>query len=81
MKNDTIRSLLGTWTFRKEVIADMGYYRVMAYLVMHLMPDPLQLYGCQMQNCSELDNQVCQQGECLNTETNTVEWSDGTYLL
>ena len=73
-------SLVGTWTLKKEVTADMGYYKVLAYLVFHFMPDPLAIYGCHLEDCKETNNHVCQQGACLNTETSTVEWSDGTCL-
>jgi hypothetical protein len=71
-------SLLGTWTLETHVKADLGYYKAKAFLVMHFMPDPLQIYACRSKHCKELENQVCQQGECVNTEDSTVEWSDGT---
>jgi hypothetical protein len=71
-------SLLGTWTLETHVKADLGYYKAKAFMVMHFMPDPLQIYGCRSKHCRELDNEVCQQGECVNTEDSTVEWSDGT---
>jgi hypothetical protein len=87
-------SLHGTWSFLSESTADLGYYEGRAYLVMHFMPDPMQaLRSCDddddddafgAKNCSELRNHACSydpqtgEKECVNTETSTVEWSDGT---
>jgi len=76
-KDTALNSLFGTYTFVSESKADLGFYNVMAFLVVHLMPDPLRFLGCTKKNCSEVDNQVCQkQNECANVETQVVEWSD-----
>lgn len=74
-------SLLGTWTFQTKSSSDLGYYKGSAFLVMHVMPDPLQAYQCQLQDCDERQNQICQQDTCVDISTTISEWSDGMYLI
>ena len=73
--------IYGTWTFTTETMTDVGYYKGLAYVVMHLMPDPMQVKSCILKDCIEADNQACSHTgadhECLNTETTDAEWSDG----
>ena len=85
-----LNSLLGhTVTIVNKASADVGYYELETYMVIHFMPDPLRSLGCFVQNCSELENKVCQNNNnngsggdgtaktCIDTETNIAEWSDG----
>ena len=84
MKNESLiaSGLYGTWTFSTTTMTDVGYYKGRAYMVMHLMPDPMQVRSCQLEGCSEASNQLCQhKKECVNTETTVVEWSDGAYTM
>lgn len=80
---ELINQLYGTWTFVSQSEADLGYYKAKAYLVVHFMPDPSQTLGCSKDDCSEFQNQLCQDGGsvCVNTETAPVEWSDGKELF
>lgn len=82
MKDEALfESLYGTWTFVSESKADLGYYDALVYFVVHFMPDPLRKLGCSKANCSELDNHVCQdRSACVTTESNIVQWSDGTFI-
>lgn len=90
-KQDAIEALLGTWTWTTETSSDMGYYRGMAYVAVHFMRDPLQIYGCRDPTCIEADNQICQPSSsssgtstsptgqsCVDTTSNRVQSSDGT---
>ena len=95
-KLDAMHDLLGTWTLHTDASVDIGYYKAKSFLVMHVLQDPLRVYSCQLKGCDELNNQACQQSggggggfsendgddntECLDTETNIVEWSDGTFV-
>eukprot|EP00536_Pseudo-nitzschia_multiseries_P010568 jgi/Psemu1/67488/estExt_Genemark1.C_3270027 len=38
--------LYGTWTFTTQTMTDIGYYKGLAYVVVHLMPDPMQVKSC-----------------------------------
>ena len=81
--------LYGTWTFTTQTMTDVGYYKGLAYVVMHVMPDPMQVKSCVIegdgkkhQACIEANNQVCNHAggttqECVDIETSPVEWSDG----
>jgi hypothetical protein len=85
--------LYGTRTFTTQTMTDVGYYKGVAYVVMHLMPDPMQVKSCVIKGdksknnttCIEADNKACshvgaidnENEECVDTETHTVEWSDG----
>lgn len=80
--------LYGTWTFTTETMTDIGYYKGIAYVVMHLMPDPMQVKSCSFsdkKHCREITNRACSHGGangnenqiCVNTETTELEWSDG----
>jgi hypothetical protein len=53
-------AVLGTWTFQTHTKSDVGYYTGSTFVVMHLMTDPLSMLGCQRNDCSELDNQICE---------------------
>jgi hypothetical protein len=84
MKNESLiaSGLYGTWTFATQAMTDIGYYKGRAYVIMHLMPDPMQARSCELKECAELSNHVCQKQndgkeECVSTETSVVEWSDG----
>ena len=81
--------LYGTWTFTTQTMTDVGYYKGLAYVVMHVMPDPMQIKSCVIPGdgkkhhaCIEADNQVCNHDgnsnqECVDIETSMVDWSDG----
>ncbi len=79
--------IYGTWTFTTETMTDVGYYKGLAYVVMHLMPDPMQVKSCTINAdnkqpaCIEADNQACSHTgvdqRCISTETEELEWSDG----
>ena len=77
--------LYGTWTFTTQTMTDVGYYKGLAYVVMHVMPDPMQVKSCVIEGtCIEADNQVCNHAggttqECVDIETSPVEWSDGVF--
>ena len=88
--------LYGTWTFTTQTMTDVGYYKGLAYVVMHVMPDPMQVKSCTIQGdgkmhkaCIEADNRACshlgakddEQQVCVSTETSMVEWSDGMCLV
>jgi hypothetical protein len=62
MKNESLiaSSLYGTWTFVTQTMTDVGYYKGRAYVVMHLMQDPMQIYSCQREDCPERYNKICQ---------------------
>jgi hypothetical protein len=96
MKNvSRIASLMGTWTLQTQLHANIGRYEMRSYFSMHLMPDPMRGYGCQMDDdnndddanhpvCPEIMNQACVSDpkanqECVSTETEVLNWSDGTY--
>ena len=92
MKNTTrISSLMGTWTGQTSLKAAVGPYEMRLYFVVHLMPDPLRGYGCDMGDaCKELDNRVCilhddrktSSHECVELETyGLVTWSDVSAFL
>jgi len=86
--------LYGTWTFTTETMTDVGYYKGIAYVVMHIMPDPMQVKSCVIKgtskdknnSCIEANNKACshvgavdnEHEECVNTENSEVEWSDVT---
>eukprot|EP00535_Pseudo-nitzschia_heimii_P002350 CAMPEP_0197191912 /NCGR_PEP_ID=MMETSP1423-20130617/24237_1 /TAXON_ID=476441 /ORGANISM="Pseudo-nitzschia heimii, Strain UNC1101" /LENGTH=113 /DNA_ID=CAMNT_0042644697 /DNA_START=117 /DNA_END=454 /DNA_ORIENTATION=+ len=86
--------LHGTWTFTTQTMTDAGYYKGIAYVVMHLMPDPMQVQSCVIEGdpkektkgCVEADNRACshtdaadnEHEDCVDTETTDVEWSDVT---
>eukprot|EP00531_Pseudo-nitzschia_arenysensis_P004263 CAMPEP_0116131052 /NCGR_PEP_ID=MMETSP0329-20121206/8803_1 /TAXON_ID=697910 /ORGANISM="Pseudo-nitzschia arenysensis, Strain B593" /LENGTH=495 /DNA_ID=CAMNT_0003625463 /DNA_START=279 /DNA_END=1766 /DNA_ORIENTATION=+ len=69
-------------------MTDVGYYKGLAYVVMHLMPDPMQVKSCTIDAenghpaCIEADNMACSHTipnqKCVNTETTELEWSDVT---
>jgi len=75
-------------------MTEVGYYKGISYVVMHLMPDPMQVKSCIIRNngnnktsgCLEADNKACSHGgavgnereECVDTETKEIEWSDVT---
>jgi len=40
--------LYGTWTFTTQTMTDVGYYKGNAYVVVHLMPDPMQVKSCSI---------------------------------
>ena len=86
-KNVTrLASILGTWTGQTHLKTDIGKYELLAYFVIHFMPDPMRGYGCSLQNCIEEHNQVCQldkdySAKCVDVADNVVEWSDGAYLV
>lgn len=91
MKNESLiaSGLYGTWTFATQTMTDVGYYKGRAYVVMHLMPDPMQVRSCQHKDCSEETNHLCQRSapsqlgleteECVDTENAIAEWSDGEF--
>ncbi|KAG7370835.1 hypothetical protein IV203_019405 [Nitzschia inconspicua] len=92
MKNESLiaSGLYGTWTFSTQTMTDIGYYKGRAYVIMHLMPDPMQFRSCQLPDCPEESNHLCQRSmaslssqlqgkeECVDTEGSIVEWSDVT---
>ena len=61
--------LYGTWTFTTQTMTDVGYYKGIAYVVMHLMPDPMHVNSCVINSnsnsnkgnttCIEADNRAC----------------------
>lgn len=83
-KNDTrISSLLGTWTAQTHLKADIGSYELLAYFVIHFMPNPLRGYGCSLSDCNEDLNQVCEKTALLHNKptcqtmlNNSLQWSD-----
>jgi hypothetical protein len=62
MNNESLiaSGLYGTWTFSTETMTDIGYYKGRAYVVMHLMADPMQIRSCQLKDCLEQSNHLCQ---------------------
>ena len=48
--------LYGTWTFTTQTMTDAGYYKGIAYVVMHLMPDPMQVQSCVLPEVDSNDN-------------------------
>jgi hypothetical protein len=75
MKNESLiaSGLYGTWTFVTQTMTDIGYYKGRAYVIMHLMPDPMQVRSCQLKDCLEQSNQLCQRtsGRTLSTDSTT----------
>lgn len=72
--------LLGTWTLETHVSSDLGYYKANAFVVMHVMADPLAAtYSCSLPDCDELQNQICQRNldACVDTASSISQWSDG----
>ena len=90
MKNSTrIASLLGTWTGTTHLKTSIGDYELMAYFVIHFMPDPSRNNQCTLENCNEYENKICQLSRhsqvkenksCMNlSETGSDDvstWSD-----
>lgn len=71
-------AIYGTWTLQTHTTSDFGYYKGSAFLVMHVMADPLQTYRCSLPKCNEYVNHICVEGnECANMASTIVEWSDG----
>ena len=74
--------LYGTWTFTTQTMTDVGYYKAIGYVVMHLMPDPLQVKSCVITGegdptdkkkhkaCIEADNRACSH---MGVKNNGVE--------
>lgn len=90
-KNMTrLASILGTWTGQTHLKTDIGSNELLAYFVVHFMPDPMRGYGCSLENigCQEEQNKVCEivgtsspgadsQGQvCNDIPGNVVDWSD-----
>lgn len=71
-------SLLGTWTLQTKASADLGLYKGSAFLVMHVMQDPLQSYACALDDCDEHQNRICQRNldQCVDVESSISQWSD-----
>lgn len=61
MKNESLiaSGLYGTWTFATQTMTDIGYYKGRAYVILHLMPDPMQVRSCQKKGCVEASNHIC----------------------
>lgn len=76
---DLVSNLLGTWTLQTHASSDLGYYKGSAFVVMHVMENPTQAYSCKLSECSERVNKICQQDQCIDIDSNIVEWSDGKY--
>ena len=82
-KNATrLASILGTWTGQTHLKTDIGSYELLAYFVVHFMPDPMRGYGCSLADCVEEHNQVCTigsdyAGSCSGIPGEVVDWSDG----
>lgn len=85
VKNTTrLSSLMGTWSGQTYLKARVGPYSLKAYFIVHLMPDPMRTYSCQLENCSELDNNMCVERDdhlhvnqtCISMQDEIVEWSD-----
>jgi hypothetical protein len=82
-KNTTrIASLLGTWTGTTHLKTDIGNYELMAYFVIHIMPDPMRGYACSLEDCLEINNQACMfndkgEKECQDIANTLMDWSDG----
>jgi len=60
---------------------DIGSYELMAYFVIHIMPDPMRGYACSLDDCLEINNQACMwndQGEkeCRDIANTLFDWSD-----
>jgi len=92
MKNiSRISKILGSWTSTTHLKADIGSYELMAYFVIHFMPDPMSAYACSIQSCHELENNICvlnsddqdtnTTDRCESMDDSIVEWSDGKTLL
>jgi len=71
--------MLGTWTLQTHSQADLGYYKGNAFVVIHVMHDPLQSYSCSKPNCDERNNQFCQRNvdQCVDMSNTISQWSDG----
>jgi len=86
-KNNTrIASLLGTWTGTTHLKTDIGSYELMAYFVIHLMPDPMRGYTCSLDDCEEVENKACVlnahgDGECKDIADTLLDWSDGKFFF
>jgi len=86
-KNNTrIASLLGTWTGTTHLKTDIGSYELMAYFVIHLMPDPMRGYTCSLDDCKEVENKACVlnahgDGECKDIADTLLDWSDVSAFL
>ena len=82
-KNTThISSILGTWTGQTHLKTNVGSYELLAYFVVHFMPDPMRGYGCTLKDCIEEHNQVCEVKQdsndpvCSNLAGHMIDWSD-----
>ncbi len=87
IKNTTrLASTLGTWTGQTHLKTDIGKYELLAYFVIHFMPDPMRGYGCSLEDCLEQQNKVCEvDGDhppsCNDIAGNVVDWSDGRFVI
>ena len=78
---------MGTWTGQTTRKASIGRYDLLAYFSVHIMPDPMRGYGCELDSCQEMDNHVCMstplpssfgsQEACVATDSEVINWSDG----
>ncbi len=73
-----LSSLLGTWTLQTHASSSFGLYKASAFLVMHVMQDPLQSYSCSLIDCEERQNKFCQRDldQCADIENTISQWSD-----
>mmetsp|Transcript_28823 Transcript_28823/g.33043 ORF Transcript_28823/g.33043 Transcript_28823/m.33043 type:complete len:523 (-) Transcript_28823:127-1695(-) len=70
--------VFGTWTFTTQTMTDAGYYKGLAYLLMHVMPNPMQVNSCQLgdndptkkhhKGCVEASNHACIRSRNHNTD-------------
>ena len=81
-----ISSLMGTWSAQIKLKSFVGDYQLLAYFVVHLMPNPMRGHGCNLgEECNEIDNQVCmrhigryvEHPQCHSMEDRIIDWADG----
>lgn len=73
-----LSSIMGTWTI--EANMKKGGNKLEAHFIMHLTCNS-QTVGCNLDDCSEMDNDVCTLNEtsypsCHRMNETTVDWSD-----
>lgn len=87
MKNSTrLASLLGTWTGQTHLKADIGSYELLAYFVVHIMPDPMRGNGCSLPDCLEEENRICVLDDnnkplCQDMAGNVLNWADAVAFM
>jgi hypothetical protein len=62
--------MYGTWTFTTQTMTDVGYYKVIGYFIIHIMPNPMQVNSCSIIQNNNNNNTPSYVGDHYNNKTN-----------